>query len=209
LTLKKATNPDSGSDPTIIYTTNWNDAVDVIEATQALAHSNSLDHANTNDPTADQKVALAGTDGTPSASNKYVTDSDSRLAGGASVPSGLIAMWHGLIANIPSGWLLCNGSNGTPDLRDKFVKGAPSSTEAGGTGGSTILTHAGTAVANHATATTGQASAGATQRGSTTSTLTLGTHTHQTPVLTHTVTQPNNHTDVEPPYYEVLFIMKT
>jgi hypothetical protein len=33
-------------------------------------------------------------------------------------------MWSGTIATIPSGWVLCNGSNGTPDLRDRFVVGA-------------------------------------------------------------------------------------
>jgi len=33
-------------------------------------------------------------------------------------------MWSGTIATIPIGWALCNGSNGTPDLRDKFVIGA-------------------------------------------------------------------------------------
>jgi hypothetical protein len=42
-------------------------------------HSNALDHANTNDPTADEKAALAGTSGAPSATNKYVTDADTRL----------------------------------------------------------------------------------------------------------------------------------
>jgi len=42
-------------------------------------HSNALDHANTNDPTADEKAALVGTDGSPGAANKYVTDSDPRL----------------------------------------------------------------------------------------------------------------------------------
>ena len=54
----------------------------------------------------------------------------------ASVPSGAIIMWHGLIANIPSGWVLCNGSNSTPDLRGQFVQGAANGVEAGGTGGS-------------------------------------------------------------------------
>lgn len=39
-------------------------------------------------------------------------------------PAGFIAMWSGSVATIPSGWLLCNGSNSTPDLRDKFVIGA-------------------------------------------------------------------------------------
>ena len=35
-------------------------------------------------------------------------------------------MWSGTIAAIPSGWALCNGSNGTPDLRNTFVIGAHS-----------------------------------------------------------------------------------
>lgn len=78
------------------------------------------------------------------------------------VPSGLICMWGGLVANIPTGWLLCNGANGTPDLRDRFIKGAATGADPGGTGGAAThghtttqpadhaaLTHAGSAVANH------------------------------------------------------------
>lgn len=42
----------------------------------------------------------------------------------AVIPSGLIAIWSGSSANIPTGWALCDGSNGTPDLRDRFVLGA-------------------------------------------------------------------------------------
>lgn len=38
--------------------------------------------------------------------------------------SGMIMMWSGSIATIPSGWLLCDGSSGTPDLRDRFIIGA-------------------------------------------------------------------------------------
>ena len=51
---------------------------------------------------------------------------DKGVTGGAgsSVPSGGIIMWSGSISNIPSGWELCNGQNGTPDLRNKFVVGA-------------------------------------------------------------------------------------
>jgi hypothetical protein len=44
--------------------------------------------------------------------------------GGSGVPSGVILMWSGTIASIPSGWVLCNGSNGTPDLRNRFVVAA-------------------------------------------------------------------------------------
>jgi hypothetical protein len=43
---------------------------------------------------------------------------------GSGFPSGGIIMWSGTIATIPSGWLLCNGSSGTPDLRNRFVIGA-------------------------------------------------------------------------------------
>lgn len=52
----------------------------------------------------------------------------------AGVPSGFIGMWSGSGA-IPDGWALCNGENGTPDLRDKFVVGAGGSYSVGATGG--------------------------------------------------------------------------
>lgn len=44
--------------------------------------------------------------------------------GGDGVPSGVILMWSGTVATIPSGWVLCNGGNGTPDLRNRFVVAA-------------------------------------------------------------------------------------
>lgn len=58
----------------------------------------------------------------------------------ASIPSGIITMWSGPSSNIPSGWLLCNGSNGTPDLRDRFIVGAGNSYSVGNTGGSASVT---------------------------------------------------------------------
>ena len=42
----------------------------------------------------------------------------------AGVPSGTIAIWRGSVATIPAGWVLCDGANGTPDLRSRFVYGA-------------------------------------------------------------------------------------
>ena len=47
-------------------------------------------------------------------------------AWGNAFVAGMIMMWSGTIATIPSGWLLCNGSSGTPDLRDRFIVGATS-----------------------------------------------------------------------------------
>jgi len=51
------------------------------------------------------------------------------------VPSGGIIMWSGSIASIPSGWLLCDGSSGTPDLRTRMILGAGSTYGVGSTGG--------------------------------------------------------------------------
>ena len=51
------------------------------------------------------------------------------------VPSGVIVMWSGSAAAIPSGWVICDGANGTPDLRDRFIVGAGSSYAVGATGG--------------------------------------------------------------------------
>jgi hypothetical protein len=39
----------------------------------------------------------------------------------AGIPHGAILLWSGSIASIPKGFVLCNGANGTPDLRNKFV----------------------------------------------------------------------------------------
>ena len=40
------------------------------------------------------------------------------------VPAGGIIMWSGTVLNIPTGWVLCDGTKGTPDLRDRFIIGA-------------------------------------------------------------------------------------
>ena len=53
-----------------------------------------------------------------------------------SIPVGGIIMWSGTIASIPSNWRLCNGTNGTPDLTNKFIIGASIDATTTGTGGS-------------------------------------------------------------------------
>ena len=52
------------------------------------------------------------------------------------VPIGSIMMWSGSIASIPANWTLCNGANGTPDLRNRFAMGAGASYNPGYTAGS-------------------------------------------------------------------------
>jgi hypothetical protein len=67
------------------------------------------------------------------------------------LPTGIITMWSGSIANIPTGWLICDGTNGTPDLRSRFIVGAGSTYAVNATGGSADAivvahTHTGTTV---------------------------------------------------------------
>ena len=54
--------------------------------------------------------------------------------------TGMIILWYGDTSNIPGGWVLCNGSNSTPDLRDRFIIGAGNNFTAGSTGGSNSVT---------------------------------------------------------------------
>ena len=64
------------------------------------------------------------------------------------IPAGGIFLWSGSIGSIPAGYVLCNGSNGTPDLRDRFVVGAGSTYAVDATGGSAdaiVVSHTHTA----------------------------------------------------------------
>lgn len=87
-----------------------------------------------------------------SATTQAVTSNDTSVATTAFVrsivPAGVILMWSGSIASIPAGWLLCNGTNGTPDLRNRFIVGAGSTYAVGATGGSAdaiVVSHSHTA----------------------------------------------------------------
>jgi len=59
------------------------------------------------------------------------------FTGNGVIPIGGIIMWSGAINQIPSGWALCNGQNGTPNLQDRFIVGAGNSYSRGSTGGQT------------------------------------------------------------------------
>lgn len=56
------------------------------------------------------------------------------------IPRGIITMWSGAVDAVPSGWHLCDGTNGTPDLRDRFIVAAGNSYSPGYTGGSLTYT---------------------------------------------------------------------
>ena len=122
----------------------------------------------------------------------------SALTGIVSFVSGMILLWSGSTGNIPSGWVLCNGSNSTPDLRDRFVIGAGNSYSVGATGGSTTdtvnITVSGT--------TSGPSS---TNPGGYPFQYSFGDNGH-----THTFSGSGSDTvSTMSPYYALCYIMKT
>jgi hypothetical protein len=179
--------------------------------------------ALTGTPTA--PTASAGTNTTQLATTAFV------LAN--AIPSGLISMWSGTIASIPSGWVLCNGSNSTPDLRNRFIIGAHSdtagvaystvtgsNTTSGGTKDATTVSHTHTATvtdAGHAhalsqlvdnTNVVGKQAffdrgLGGTSSGYSTNSATTG-------ISVANSTEGSSGTNQNlPPYYALAFIMRT
>ena len=66
------------------------------------------------------------------------------FVGNGVIPIGGIIMWSGTDGNIPANWQLCNGTNGTPNLIDRFIVGRGNAYAADTTGGqtdSTLVTH--------------------------------------------------------------------
>jgi hypothetical protein len=137
------------------------------------------------------------------------------------VPSGLIAIWSGSTGSIPSGWLLCNGSNGTPDLRNSFILGAGNTYAVGATGGSTDAivvshTHAATSVVTdpghvhnyHDWQYVGGAAGGGNVTGGATGT-TASAVTGITVATTNATAGVSGSGANMPPYYALAFVMKS
>jgi len=111
------------------------------------------------------------------------------IALGANMPSGFIGIWTGTIANIPSGWLICDGNNGTPNLLARFIEGvATAATNPGTTGGALNKTTAGH---YHTLPTAG------------------GTVQNGTYFNNISDTKTDTISDIRPPYYDVAFLMKS
>ena len=92
--------------------------------------------------TAGQVLVSQGLGATPAWGNAFVT--------------GMIMLWSGSTSSVPSGWRLCDGGGGTPDLRDRFVVGAGNSYDVNATGGSkdaVAISHSHTASTSVATKT--------------------------------------------------------
>ena len=137
------------------------------------------------------------------------------------MPQGTIELWSGTIASIPAGWAICDGTQGTPDLIDKFVKGiATTVTEPGGVGGqaSVTLTSAQIAAHNHTSvaythkhtlpASTGDGSGGVRYTNDGNQDDQQNTDTRNPPSQNLIATGSNAGHDNIPPYYTIAYIMK-
>jgi hypothetical protein len=162
-------------------------------------------------------TAASGTSTTQIASTAFVS-----AAVAAAFPSGGIIIWSGSAAAIPTGWVLCNGSNSTPDLRDKFVIGAGSTYAVGDTGGSAnaiVVAHTHTATSTvtdpgHThladqpfAASTGANGGSSFGQGSNRAT---GSAVTGITVATTNASTGSSGTNANlPPYYALCYIMKT
>ena len=127
----------------------------------------------------------------------------SNLSDVPGVPSGAIILWSGASNAIPSGYVLCDGQNNTPNLQDKFVVGAGNNYAVEATGGSadaTLVSHTHNLLYNHGSF--GGSSGAVTPRSG---------NSPVTPGISGRVsTEGSSATDANlPPYYALCYIMKT
>ena len=114
--------------------------------------------------------------------------------GSASIPSGVICIWSGNQNNIPTGWALCDGNNGTPNLSNRFVLGYGSKS-CGSSGGSETVSLSTSNMPSHSHSASSTLSVGnagshshtvtvdSSSGGSTGRACTLNAHTHSITVL--------------------------
>ncbi len=140
-------------------------------------------------------------------------------SGNGNIPDGGIILWSGAVADIPSGWALCDGLQGTPNLTDRFVIGAGSAYAVNDTGGSAdavLVSHTHTATVtdpghtHDANADGGSTnSSGPNFRRESNNTGDLVTQSATTGITVSNSTEGVSGSDANlPPYYALAYIMK-
>lgn len=109
---------------------------------------------------------------------------------------GIIVLWSGALVDIPDGWVLCDGNNGTPDLRNRFIIGAGDTYAPGDSGGSTDHAHTGRVTVGTTTLGAGSVFASAYPNGQ---------YSYNGWIVDPTCTIHSQTTI--PPYYSLAYIM--
>ena len=211
-----------------LLSSDGTDTVWIDANTTSVANSINVG-TNLNSTNADQFVTFVGSS---SGNNPIRVDTDlkynpstnrltagsfagdgSALTGVDSFVTGMIIMWNSTVASIPTGFVLCDGNNGTPDLRGRFVVGHHPSNgdyDVDDTGGAEDVTLTIAQIPSHKHDTSvdntnlfpsnGQTSIGFGGAGS-------------YPATTFSMSNPTNGESVTnknlPPYYALAYIMKT
>ena len=145
-------------------------------------------------------------------------------AASSTLPTGMILLWSGSIGSIPAGYLLCDGTNSTPDLRNRFIVGAGSTYSVNQTGGSAdaiVVSHNHTATSvvtdpghAHTIASDNNNNNGTNRQrgGDNTNQFTANTGTAVTGITvatTNTAAGTSGTGANLPPYYALCYIMKS
>jgi len=137
--------------------------------------------------------------------------SGANLTGIVAVPSGCILIWSGAANAIPSGFVLCNGSNSTPDLRGKFVVGyhdGNNDYDVGDTGGAETVTLTTAQIPSHKHTT--NIDGGHVIPGNGGSSFPYGgAGTYSSTVFSMNNTGGGGAHENRPPFYALCYIMKT
>lgn len=136
----------------------------------------------------------------------YGTHNEPPAQPGGGVPAGCIVLWSGAASDIPDGWHLCDGTNGTPDLRDRFVVGAGDAYTPGATGGNAQVTLTKEQIPAH-THTYSKASGSTSSYGMSNG----GTSVIKSVSSTSTdsgYAGSGSPVDILPPYYALCYIMR-
>ncbi len=105
------------------------------------------------------------------------------------VPAGVITLWSGADDGIPSGWALCDGQNGTPDMRDRFVVGSGGDYDTGDIGGADSKNTSSNGSHSHSESSAGSHVHTSQSAGSHNHGITVNNHTlskNQMPAHSHT-----------------------
>ena len=172
----------------------------------------------------DNSAAVATNTADIATNTADIATNTAAIAAIAAIPAGVILMWSGSVVSIPAGWDICDGTNGTINLSNKFVR---SGTSIGTTGGADTVTltgaQSGTSAHDHSASsnttgahthsggvtTPGEYGTHATKVTTSANTGSAGNHSHVITVNNSSEAAASSSHENMPAYYELAYIQKS